>query len=109
MGHGIDLIGSITRIWPERPPPAIDGSRLQSLLIIKLSSIGDVVHALPVASSLRRSFPSLRITWAIEQWTAPIVRSHQAVDRVVVFPTMVTWPADPAGWLRQFKQAVHEL
>jgi heptosyltransferase-1 len=109
MGQGIDLLGSLTRILPERPPSRIDGSRLERLLILKLSSIGDVVHALPTASAIKRAFPSLRITWAIEEWTAPLVIDHPAVDRVVVFPTMVRWPPSPVRWVRRFAAAVREL
>jgi heptosyltransferase-1 len=109
MGQGIDLLGSTTRIWPERPPPFIDGARLETLLLIKLSSIGDVVHALPTAIAIKRAFPSLRITWAIEEWTAPLVLDHPAVDRVVVFPTLVAWPSRPASWARQLRAAIREL
>ena len=109
MGQGIDLLGSITRVLPERPPPRIDGSRVERLLILKLSSIGDVVHALPTASAIKRAFPSLRITWAIEEWTAPLVAGHPAVDRIVVFPTMVKWPSSPAHWVRRLTAAVREL
>jgi ADP-heptose:LPS heptosyltransferase len=109
MGQGIDLIGSLTRIVPEREPPAVDGSRLQRVLIIKLSSIGDVIHALPVATALKRSYPSLRVTWAVERWTAPIVLNHPAIDRVIVFPNMVRPPGPPLDWMRDLARAVREL
>jgi heptosyltransferase-1 len=109
VGHGIDLLGTIARIIPERNPPATDRSRLRTFLIIKLSSIGDVVHALPVASALRQRFPSARISWVTEEWTAPLVVGHPAVDRVIVFPTMVRWPARTSWWVRRFKNAAREL
>src|SRR5262249_51605690 len=109
MGQGIDLLGSVTRIRPEWPPPSIDGSRLRSLLLIKLSSIGDVVHALPTASAIKRAYPSLRLTWAVEEWTAPLVIEHPAADRVVVFPTLVSWPSRPVAWVRRAREAVRGL
>lgn len=109
MGQGIDLVGSITRIVAERPPPPIDLARVRSVLIIKLSSVGDVVHALPVATALKRSAPLLRITWAVEAWTAPLVAGHPAIDRVVIFPAMVKWPSDRSLWIRDFRAAVREL
>jgi len=109
VGHGIDLLGTITRIVPERRPPACDPSRLHTFLIVKLSSIGDVVHALPVACALRERFPSARITWAVEEWAAPLVAGHPALDRVIVFPTMVRWPKDVRTFTRQLKNAVGEL
>src|SRR5258708_18394281 len=109
MGQGIDLLGAATRIRPERPPPFIDGSHLRTLLLVKLSSIGDVVHALPTASAIKRAYPSLRVTWAVEEWTAPLVASHPAVDRVVIFPTLVAWPSRPAPWTRQLRAAIRDL
>lgn len=78
-------------------------------LIVKLSSIGDVVHALPVASALKRRHPSLRISWAVERWTAPLVTGHPAIDRVVVFPSMMQWPAQPGAWWRDMRGAVQSL
>ncbi len=109
MGQGIDLLGSLTRVIPERPPPAIDSGRLSAALIIKLSSIGDVVHALPVACALKETFPQLHLTWAIEDWAAALVVGHRAIDRVVVFPSMRRWPKRPARWLAEFRRGVREL
>src|SRR5688500_425684 len=108
-GQGIDLLGFITRVVPERSFPAIDGSRIRTLLIIKLSSIGDVVHALPVASALKRTYPSLHITWAVEDWTAALVQGHPAVDRVVVLPNMSSWPSRPAAWMGALGAAIRAL
>ena len=109
VGNGIDLLGTITRVVPERNPPASDRSRLRTFLIIKLSSIGDVAHDLPVASALRQRFPSARISWVAEEWTAPLVIGHPVVDRVIVCPTMVRWPAPTGLWLRQLRGAIREL
>jgi len=88
----------------------IDLERLTQarVLIVKLSSIGDVVQALPVATALRRRFPRARITWVVEDWTAPLVVGHRAIDRVIVFPRMggipVSW-----RWLRTFRAATRAL
>ncbi len=88
---------------------AVDLSAVERLLIVKLSSIGDVVHALPVASAIKRARPSVRITWAIEQWTAPLVAGHPAVDRMVVFPPMMRWPRRPVSWWQQYRAATARL
>jgi lipopolysaccharide heptosyltransferase I len=87
---------------------SIDLARLQRLLIVKLSSIGDVVHALPVAVALRRRYPHLQITWVAEDWTAALLHGHPAIDRVVTFPAM-RWTNVGPGWVRSFRQAVHSL
>jgi ADP-heptose:LPS heptosyltransferase len=55
------------------------------LLILKPSSLGDIVHALQVATSLKAQVPRLRISWVVREIFAPIVRACEAVDHVYVF------------------------
>ncbi|MET0507219.1 MAG: lipopolysaccharide heptosyltransferase I [Burkholderiaceae bacterium] len=52
-------------------------------LVVKMSSMGDVVHAQPVAADLRARFPGSSIDWVVEQAFAPIVRRNPAVDLVL--------------------------
>lgn len=58
---------------------------MTELLIIKPSSLGDIVHALQVATSLKAQRPDLRISWIVREIFAPIVRACEAVDQVYVF------------------------
>src|SRR5437870_3886553 len=109
MARGIDILGALTSLVPEARALPLDGTSLRHVLLIKLSSIGDVVQALPVAVALKRRYPALRLTWAVEEWTAPLVRDHAAVDRVVIFPQMMRWPGDVRGWCRDFRRAAGEL
>ncbi len=53
------------------------------ILLVKTSSLGDVIHNLPVVSDLRRSFPDAIIDWCVEEAFAPIARLHPAVSRIV--------------------------
>jgi len=55
------------------------------VLIIKPSSLGDIVHALQVATSLKTQRDDLRISWVVREIFAPIVRACEAVDHVYVF------------------------
>ena len=55
----------------------------RSIVILRTSALGDVVHSLPVASALRRAFPAARIAWVVEEPFAPLVASHPAVDETV--------------------------
>ncbi len=58
---------------------------MTELLIIKPSSLGDIVHALQVATSLKAQCEGLRISWVVREMFAPIVRASEAVDHVYVF------------------------
>jgi heptosyltransferase-1 len=58
---------------------------MTQLLIIKPSSLGDIVHGLQVASSLKAQQPDLRISWVVRDIFAPLVRACEAVDQTYVF------------------------
>ena len=58
---------------------------MTDLLIIKPSSLGDIVHGLQVATSLKTQVGGLRISWVVREIFAPIVRACEAVDHVYVF------------------------
>ena len=53
------------------------------LLIVKTSSMGDVVHALPVIADLRRHHPDAVVDWLVEPPFAAIPQLHPAVRRVL--------------------------
>jgi ADP-heptose:LPS heptosyltransferase len=58
---------------------------MTNLLIIKPSSLGDIVHGLQVAASLKAQRPDLRISWIVRDIFEPLVRNCEVVDRVYVF------------------------
>ena len=62
------------------------------IALIKLSSLGDVVHALPVAATLRARVPDAHVTWIVESREAAVLRDHPAVDTLV--------PIDTRRWRR---------
>jgi heptosyltransferase-1 len=53
------------------------------VLIVKLSSLGDVVHAMPVVHDIRAAFPEALIDWVVEPGFAPLVRRLDGVHTVV--------------------------
>jgi heptosyltransferase-1 len=53
------------------------------VLIVKTSSMGDVVHALPAVSDLARHCPGVRIDWVVEESFAEIPQLHRDVARVI--------------------------
>ena len=58
---------------------------LKSILIVRLGAMGDIVHSLPGAASLRHSFPGARISWVVEPQWVPLLEGNGFVDRIVVF------------------------
>jgi heptosyltransferase-1 len=53
------------------------------LLIVKTSSLGDVVHALPAVSDISARFPQAEIDWVVEEGFAEVPRLHPAVRQVI--------------------------
>ncbi len=62
---------------PDRPP---------RILIVKLSAIGDVIHAMPVASALREQLPKAHIAWLVEERAAELLKDHAALNQLIVAP-----------------------
>ncbi len=58
---------------------------MTQLLIIKPSSLGDIVHGLQVATSLKSQDAGLQISWIVRDIFAPMVRACEAIDRTYVF------------------------
>lgn len=55
------------------------------ILIIKPSSLGDVVHALPVLAGLRAAYPAAHIAWLVGRTFAPLLEGHPLLDEVIPF------------------------
>jgi heptosyltransferase-1/heptosyltransferase-2 len=57
----------------------------ENILIIKPSSLGDIVLALPALTALRRSFPDSRISWLIRPEFAALLENHPHLDEIIPF------------------------
>lgn len=55
------------------------------VLLVKPSSLGDVVHALPVLNGLRNRFPHAKIGWLIGTAFAPLLEGHPQIDELIRF------------------------
>jgi lipopolysaccharide heptosyltransferase I len=60
---------------------------LQRVLVIRLSSIGDIVHTLPAVAALGRTFPEAEIHWAIERRYAELLEGNPYIRRRVELDT----------------------
>jgi len=68
------------------------------ILILKPSSLGDIVHTLPSVAALRAKFPGAQVTWMVNPEWAPLLEGNPHLNDTLIFPR-----ADfrgPPGWLR---------
>jgi len=63
-----------------------------SFLVVRLGSLGDLMHTLPAVAALRSSFPGARLDWVVEQNWSSLVELVTAVDDVI------PWRRSLAGW-----------
>ncbi|MEY1592498.1 lipopolysaccharide heptosyltransferase I [Burkholderia sp. Bmkn7] len=59
---------------------------MKRILIVKVTSLGDVVQTLPVVADLHRAFPGVTVDWAVDESCAEVVRWHPGVSRVLCAP-----------------------
>ncbi|MCS7272593.1 MAG: glycosyltransferase family 9 protein [Fimbriimonadales bacterium] len=67
----------------------VDLRQVERLLILKVSSMGDIVHASPVAAALKRAFPHLKLGWIAEDRHAGVIEGSPRIDRLHVIPHQV--------------------
>ncbi len=53
------------------------------ILVVKLSALGDVAHALPAIDFLRKAAPGAQVDWAVDRRFAPLLEGNAALRRVV--------------------------
>ena len=82
----------------------------RTILIIKPSSLGDVVHTLPAVARIRRRWPKARIHWLVNHEWAPILAGNPDIDGVIEFPRqnfrgLAGWRRLP-GWVSELRERV---
>lgn len=78
---------------------------VRTILIVKLSAMGDVVHALPAVTYLRRAAPKAEIHWAVDTRFAELLEGNPGIARVVPLPIR-EWKGrlgSPVTW----REAIH--
>jgi heptosyltransferase I len=58
---------------------------MKNILVVKLSAIGDVIHALPVSYAIKETFPEAHLTWVVEPPAYGILQDNPYIDEILVF------------------------
>ena len=66
---------------------------MKSLLVIKPSSLGDIVHGLQVMQIVARARPDLRISWVVRERFAGLVKAAPFISEAIIFRRRDGWPA----------------
>jgi lipopolysaccharide heptosyltransferase I len=68
----------------------------QRIALIKPSALGDIIHALPVLTALRRRYPHAHIAWVVNRGYEPLLQGHPDLDATLPFDRT----ASKGGWTR---------
>jgi len=72
-----------------------------NIVLIKTSSLGDVLHNLPVVSDIRRHFPDVQLDWVVEESFAALPKLHPGINRVI--------PVAVRRWRKSWWQSRDEI
>ncbi len=74
------------------------------ILLVRLSAMGDIVHTLPAAATLKNSFPDRRLIWVVASRWMPLLEGNPHIDEIVPFDrTGLSAIASAARRLRELR------
>ncbi len=79
-----------------------------NILIVKTSSLGDIIHAYPVLTFLKQHYPDAKIDWVVEKPFAALVEAHPHVNRVISVETK-KWRKKPFSSWKDISRCCKEL
>jgi heptosyltransferase-1 len=90
---------------------------MDKILLVKTSSLGDLIHIYPVVQYLRSKFPKATIDWVVEEPFKDLVKAHPFIDRTITVATKA-WRKAPftkatrqaiKAMLRQLREVEYDL
>jgi len=82
---------------------------MKRILIVKLTSLGDMVFTLPLVADLQRAFPGVKIDWIADSYCADVPRWNPNIERVIAAPLRNFKKARSWAGLREIFRALREL
>ncbi len=81
-----------------------------NILVVKLGSIGDIIHTLPALAALRQRFPDARIDWIVETRSRDILLDNPMIDDLLEVDTLILAKAIglPGTW-KAIGSSIHRL
>lgn len=82
----------------------------KNILIIKMSSLGDVIHALPFSAALRKLYPKAKISWMVHPQFSGFLPDPPTIDEVLYFDKVAFNKMSIPGkifFLRDFRKQLH--
>lgn len=89
----------------------IDNLLFMRVLIIKMSSMGDIIHTLPAVTDATQAIPNIQFDWVVEEAFTEIPKWHKQVQQVIPIALRRwrknIWQAAHSGEIKQFCKQLH--
>ncbi len=60
-------------------------SSVKNILVVKMSAIGDVIHALPVSYAIKETYPAAKVSWIVEPPAYDLLTNNPCIDEIILF------------------------
>jgi lipopolysaccharide heptosyltransferase I len=80
---------------------------MKKILIIKISSLGDVLHAFPAVSLIAEKYKDAQIDWLVNPAFSPILQYNKCIHRIISFPRRAL--GSPLTFPRAFVNLIREI
>ena len=93
--------------------PILDLAQFRSALVLKPSSLGDIVHTLPAVHAIKTAHPHLNIRWVCNTEWAPVLEGNADITEVITFPRKefrgLSGLPGALKWARKLNKAPREV
>ena len=56
----------------------------KNIAVIRLSSLGDIIHTLPAFDFLKRKHPTIKVNWIVEPMGAILLKNFKEIDEIII-------------------------
>ena len=79
-----------------------------NILIIRLSSLGDIIHTFPMISDIKKNFPDAQIDWLVDNSFQDLVAINPNIHEVINIP-LRSWSKHKLSFIHNFRQWKKEI
>lgn len=72
-----------------------------NILIIRLSSLGDIIHTFPMVQDIKQNYPRAAIDWLVDESFQDLIKINPSIDEIITIP-LRTWAKNKLNFLQNF-------
>ncbi len=89
--------------------PGFDISQIHRVLIVKLSAMGDILHALPVSAAIGNAFPHIELSWVCEDIFEPLLSGNPFLSNIITLPKLKVKALKSSSYRSDYLRRLNEI